>query len=152
MKASDLTPNPSPKERGKNSSLSFGSGLQGEVPRYLTANTKHYKFLKENQEYLKSNMTTAEKILWQRIRNKKLGYKFRRQHIIDTFIVDFVCLKTNLIIEVDGKIHIYQKDYDSNRTDVLEDLGYRVIRFTNAEVLNNLNEVVSKIKSTLPLL
>lgn len=94
-------------------------------------------------------MTPAEKILWERIRNKQLGVKFRRQHTIETFVPDFVCLSLKLIIEVDGKIHLKKKNEDEERTKYLELLGYKVIRFNNEEVENNIEKVIERIKDEI---
>lgn len=85
-------------------------------------------------------------MLWQLVRNKQLGgFKFRRQHIIDVFIVDFVCINAKLVIEVDGRIHDFQKEYDEERTKYLNDMGFSVIRFRNEEVLGDINGVKQKI-------
>ncbi len=97
-------------------------------------------------------MTTAEKLLWEELRNRSLSrYKFRRQHPVREFIVDFYCHEKQLVIEVDGEIH--QKadisERDINRTAELERMGIMVIRFSNDEVINNLNAVKSKILKTL---
>ena len=97
-------------------------------------------------------MTPAEKLLWQQLRGKKLGVKFRRQHVIETFIPDFVALSIKLIVEVDGKIHLKQKHRDKERTEFLEMMGYKVIRFTNEEVESDIDEVIRKIKLNIELL
>ncbi len=97
-------------------------------------------------------MTPAEKELWKILRNRSLGgYKFRRQHPVREFVVDFFCFEKELAIELDGDIHLEDevKERDSNRTAELERLGIKVIRFTNDEVLNNLDEVKTKIINTL---
>ena len=87
-------------------------------------------------------MTDAEKLLWQFLRDRQLGgYKFRRQHHIGPFIVDFVCLKKKLIIEVDGGQHGKQLESDANRSDYLKERGYRVLRFWNNEVLGEKESV-----------
>ena len=80
------------------------------------------------------------------MRNKKTGHKIRRQHVIGDFISDFVCLSKKVIIEIDGKIHEFQKEKDNLRTIRLNTLGYEVIRFTNDEVLNAPSQVAQKIK------
>lgn len=135
-----LSPNPSPEERGI------------ESP-YKTARNSDYGLLKTlKEERLKRNITEAESFLWQNLRGKKLeGYKFRREHIIDQFVVDFVCLSKQLIIEIDGGYHSKPDviKADKLRTQILNDLGYSVIRFTNEEVLNNIEEVLSEIEKTL---
>ena len=103
----------------------------------------------ENARTLKKVMTTAEKILWNRLRNRKLkGFKFRRQHPIDVFIADFYCHEAKLVVEVDGRMHSLAvvKEYDAGRTHEIEKLGITVIRFTNEEVIKDINEVLEKIK------
>ena len=95
---------------------------------------------------LRREMTPAEKLLWQEVRAKKLGVRFRRQQIIQGFIVDFYCHKAGLVIEVDGDIHDLQKEEDERREKVLSALGLRVVRFGNDEVVRNLSAVVGKIK------
>ncbi len=118
-------------------------------PGYITANLAHYKLIKEMRESLKDNPTEAEKVMWEYLRNKKTGHKIRRQHIIDDFITDFVCLIKKVVIEIDGKIHLKQKEYDELRTIRLNELGYEVIRFTNEEVFANPELVTKKIKEKL---
>ena len=95
--------------------------------------------------------TLAEKILWEKLRSKKEGFKFRRQHIIDSFITDFICLQKGLIIEIDGNYHQLPDMIisDEERSQQLTKAGYLVIRFTNHEVVNNLETVLSKIHNTL---
>ena len=115
-------------------------------PRWLTANKQFYRKFKYERERLKNNMTSAELILWEYLRNKKLGVKFRRQHIIDFYIPDFVALSIKLIIEVDGKIHLGKRKEDAARTKLLEVIGYKVIRFTNEEVENEIEKVLRRIK------
>ena len=103
------------------------------------------------QERGEKNATLAEDILWENIRNKTLGVEFRRQHIIADFIADFVCLDKMLIIEIDGGYHSErkQKEDDELRTERLNELGFRVIRFFNEEVQFNIEEVLKKIQNTL---
>ena len=100
-------------------------------------------------EVLRKNMTDAEKILWERLRKKQLGLRFKTQHPIERFIADFYCHKAKLVIELDGKIHDFQKEYDSGREAELEKYGLKIIRFTNDEVLNNIDWVIEKIKLNL---
>jgi very-short-patch-repair endonuclease len=97
---------------------------------------------------MRQPQTAAEATLWCALRNRNLRYKFRRQHPIDNFIVDFYCAQARLCIEVDGAIHLErsQQEYDTARTSYLEELGYRVTRFTNNDVRhNNLDAVVDEI-------
>lgn len=95
---------------------------------------------------LRQNMTPTELLLWQHLRAGRLqGYHFRRQQIIDRFIVDFYCLKAALVVEVDGRIHLAQHEYDHERELFLQDIGLRVLRFVNTEVEHNLEEVLRTI-------
>jgi len=100
-------------------------------------------------------MTPAEQVLWEALRGKKLdGLKFRPQHPVGPFILDFWCPARKLVVELDGDIHQGQEDYDDARTKQLESYGYRVIRFHNEEVLADLPSVLEKIseaaKCSLP--
>ncbi|MFO1257121.1 MAG: endonuclease domain-containing protein [Gammaproteobacteria bacterium] len=95
---------------------------------------------------LRKSGTEAERLLWARIRNRRLGgYRFKRQVQFKPYIVDFVCLKSKLIIELDGSQHQDAKEYDLNRTDYLESLGFKVVRFWNSEVTKDLNVVLRAI-------
>ena len=95
---------------------------------------------------LRKNQTEAEQKLWQAIRLKQInGIKFRRQHAIGPYIVDFCSLSQNLIIELDGSQHLEQKEYDMQRTDFLQSKGFRVLRFWNNDVMNDLEGVIQKI-------
>ncbi len=116
-----------------------------------TARKSTYNLLKELSQKHKDNPTEEENILWQYLRANKTGYHIRRQHVIDEFITDFVCLKKKLVIEVDGGYHTLkeQQDYDSMRTSFLEEMGFKVVRFTNEEVRNNVSDVIERIKSAL---
>ena len=115
-----------------------------------TANPNFYHISRAYQMELRQNPTPAETALWKTLRNKQLGgFKFRRQHIIGIFIVDFVCLKSKLIIEVDGRIHDFQKEYDEARTNYLNTEGFRVIRFPNEEVLYGIDAVKNEIIKAL---
>ena len=94
--------------------------------------------------------TRAEALLWEDLRRKQLsGFKFRRQHIIYLFIVDFYCSEARLVIEIDGGIHKSQADYDQYREDVLSAMGYQVLRFTNEEVMGEMSMVMERIKRSL---
>ena len=95
---------------------------------------------------LRRDMTPAEKILWQELRANKLGVHFRRQQIIAGFIVDFYCHKAALVVEVDGDIHDLQQEEDARREKVLNEIGLRIVRFRNDEVLSKLSVVLRKIK------
>ncbi len=97
-------------------------------------------------------MTRAEEILWERLRGSRLrGAKFRRQVPFDRFVVDFYCHAAKLVIEIDGKQHEWFADYDTGRTEILESIGVRVLRFTNAEVCDDLDAVLARIGAELRL-
>ncbi|WP_310994070.1 leucine--tRNA ligase [Aequorivita marina] len=144
--------------------LSSGEDLGGEVlppapsrgggaGYRLSGNSAIIGTLLKRAKEMRKNPTKAEAKLWEELRGKKLGYKFRRQQPIDNYIVDFVCLEKKLIIEVDGKIHQYQLEKDDERALLLrEKKGFRVIRFNNLEVLNNLETVISEIEAILKVL
>jgi very-short-patch-repair endonuclease len=100
---------------------------------------------------LRREMTPAEKILWEELRANKLGVHFRRQQVIQGFIVDFYCHRAGLVIEVDGDIHDLQKEEDERREKVLAEMGLRVVRFGNDEVMRELSAVVGKIKGLVSL-
>jgi very-short-patch-repair endonuclease len=103
-------------------------------------------FAKQNRK----EPTAAENKLWDKLRNRKqANLKFRRQHVIDIYIADFVCLEKRLIVEVDGPIHFDEEHQrmDEERSATLRSLGFRIIRFTNEMVLENINIVLDEIKN-----
>jgi very-short-patch-repair endonuclease len=144
-----LIPVPSLKEKGAQgqSELLKASGQEISTPdfRYSVHSPVQYELAMN----LRKNNTQAEKKLWDELRDRKLGVelKFRRQHSIDAYIVDFICISKRLIIEIDGGYHENeeQKAYDEERTKQLNSLGFEVIRFTNDEVLNNIKQVLKTI-------
>ena len=116
----------------------------------LTGDSSMIGVLLERAKEMRKNPTPAEDKLWQALRRKNLDVKFRRQHPVYKYIVDFICLEKKLIIEVDEKIHDYQLDKDAQRTLELEQKkGFTVIRFTNDEVISNLEAVIKKIEDIL---
>ena len=119
--------------------------------KYETSLTGNYALLKEFAKDNRLSPTEAEDILWRGLRKKRLGYRFRRQHPIDDFIADFVCIELNLIIEVDGGYHnsVEMQISDEERTKILNGSGYTVIRFTNEEVINNERNVITQIIETM---
>jgi len=114
-----------------------------------TADPFYYEQLKEFSSENRKEPTEAENTLWQLLRRDQTGYKIRRQHAIDQFIVDFVSLQKGLVIELDGHHHKLNKEADDARTDVLNYFGFTVIRFTNDEVLKNPQKVFDEIKEVL---
>ncbi len=125
--------------------------MEEEKRRWATANAYSYCAVENNAVKNRRPMTQAEEVLWQELRGTKLGVHFRRQHVIGTYIADFVSLKNRLIIEVDGEYHQLpeQQLLDAERTKYFEQKGYRVIRFTNAQVLNDLEMVMSRLIKAL---
>jgi very-short-patch-repair endonuclease len=109
-----------------------------------------FDFARENRH----NQTQAENLLWQHLRNRRVnGQKFRRQHPIGSFIADFYCNEYKLVIELDGGYHLLkdQREQDLGRTFELEESGFKVLRFTNEEVLQDIYAVVKAIKKHLTL-
>jgi len=105
--------------------------------------------LKNNRKQLRKNGTPAEAFLWQQLSGKKLeGRKFRRQHSIDYYIVDFYCASEKLIIELDGEVHNnpIAEEYDEKRSEHLEKLGFTIIRFENKMVFDHLPSVLMEIR------
>ena len=116
-----------------------------------TADSMQYDLLKENAVNNRKNPTEAESVLWDMLKGNKIGYHFRRQHIILDYIVDFICLDKGLIIELDAGYHDdpQQKEYDKARTAHLQRLGYTELRFKNEELLCNPDAVIQNITDTL---
>ena len=110
-----------------------------------------YPDLIQMAKKMRGEPTAAEARMWSELESKKLGVKFRRQHIIDRFIVDFYCVKQALVIEVDGDIHDLQKDRDYERGVVLRNLGHRILRFRNERVLGDTKSVINEIKQGLSI-
>ena len=118
---------------------------------YETSDGSTYKLLLENAKMNRRYMTPAESALWECLRNKNLGVRFRRQHPVFNYIPDFVCLEKQLVVEVDGGYHFIgnQQVSDDERTQYLNQYGFEVIRFTNDEVLGNIDEVLDRIKKVI---
>lgn len=106
--------------------------------------------LKPLARQMRKEPTAAEALLWQRLRKRQvLGHKFRRQHAIERFIVDFYCRDARLVVEVDGPIHQYTQEEDAIRQTFLESQGLEVIRFRNREVMQDIKSVVERIAEAL---
>ena len=119
--------------------------------KWATADALAYTAVENNAVKNRKPMTPAEDKLWQELKGNKLGIHFRRQHVIGMYIADFVSLKNHLVIEVDGEYHqtAEQQLVDQYRTDYLKGKGYRVIRFTNHQVLTDMESVMSIIIKSL---
>lgn len=106
--------------------------------------------IKSRAKFLRNNMTSQEKLLWSRLRKRQLNGKyFRRQHPFGIYILDFYCFESNLVIEIDGEIHLNRKEYDKERTDFLESTGLKVLRFKNKDIENRINWIISVINKYL---
>lgn len=116
---------------------------------FKTAYPDRYELLREFARENRKNMTLAESVLWEALRKGGIdGYKFLRQHIIGDYIVDFLCRDSGLVIEVDGGYHSEprQQESDEQRAEWLEQQGYTVMRFSNEEVLNEIEKVIKTIE------
>ncbi len=137
-------PHPQPLSHGE------GGSANAVGDFVFTSPAEKWKVLKEFARHNRNEPTQAEDVLWQALRNRKLeDFKFRRQHAIEEFIADFACLNPRVVVEVDGEIHEQQQEYDALRTEYLNSLGFRVIRFTNEEVLHQTPQVLEKIRKEL---
>ena len=118
---------------------------------YQYAERAEYLLLKEHARKMRHNPTEAESALWGILRNKQLGYKFQRQYIVDTYIVDFVCLEKLLVVEMDGKYHSDSEQiaWDKIRENRLCQLGFRILRLTNEELFVSTETAIEKIKQEL---
>lgn len=114
---------------------------------FLGASAQQFRMAKA----LRANETEAERVLWSKLSGKQLGVKFRRQHPLHDFIVDFYCHSHRLVIEVDGGIHqtTQNQSYDTSRSETFKSFGIQTIRFSNEEVIHQTDIVIASIKSTL---
>ena len=105
----------------------------------------------ERAREFRRDMTLTEAILWQELRGNKLGVHFRRQQVIAGFIVDFYCHKAGLVIELDGSVHggDEQKENDAERDKVLSEMGLRIVRFMNEDVIKNLPKILGRIRELI---
>jgi very-short-patch-repair endonuclease len=131
-------------------------GKGDEFRKTMTTTTA--QIAKELARELRKRETPAEAILWEQLRNRKfLGKKFLRQHPLlfeymgrrTFFIADFYCHERRLVIEVDGKNHDYQKDYDELRTQVIDSLGISVVRVRNEDIENNIDQVLKRMRGVV---
>ena len=120
---------------------------------YNYADPIYYPLLHQFAIENKKHQTEAEQILWHRLKASQLGVKFNRQHIIGKYIADFVCLDKKLVIEVDGAYHSQEEQllWDENRDELLKSNGFKILRFTNDEVLFNIDSVLDKIRKCIIL-
>ena len=140
-----LTPNPSPSGEGSKEP----SALSGHF--FKPADRHNWAILKDMSRENRKNKTEAEDILWRWVRNNQLGYKVRRQHVINGFIIDYAFLNQKVLVEVDGGYHNdeEQKKYDEARAAFLTESGYTILRFTNEETTTDILKVTGAIKKIL---
>jgi very-short-patch-repair endonuclease len=137
-------PTPSPSERGGEKQIKPESDK--EATYRALASRAMVKIARD----LRQRETEAEIILWEALRNRRLAnLKFRQQHPIGntTFVADFLCYEHRLVVEVDGEVHSTQVEQDLLRQQVIEEVGYQVLRFSNDQVLNHLEDVLTMIIS-----
>lgn len=115
----------------------------------MTEHVHNLKYFIKARQELRKNITPQELLLWKYLRRKNFNYKFKRQHSIGNFIVDFYCPTKKLIIEIDGGQHLDNQEADQERTWYFESLGLKVIRFWNNEVNKNITGVMMKIEEEL---
>ena len=125
--------------------------LGGSRSAWMTADPTEYELLKENARSNRKNMTEAESVFWSLVKGSALGQRCLKQHIIGDYVVDFLFRKSKVIVEIDGGYHFTaeQQKADALRTEWLEAQGYKVIRFTNEQVLFGTDIVINEIKSSL---
>lgn len=114
-------------------------------------NVNYLKELRDLSRKNRINSTESEKKIWEEVlKQRKTGYKFLRQKPINRFILDFYCSELNLAIEIDGNSHDKKKGYDEARDKFLNQVGIKTIRFSNDEVLNNIENVKNKLMKIIP--
>lgn len=115
------------------------------------SNVHNNKIFIERRKELRQNATPAEKKLWWYLRDNKLGAKFKRQHSVGGYILDFYCAKKKLIVELDGEVHNTEeaKEYDTVRDKFFKELGYTTLRFKNGEVESDMEKVLEEINKIL---
>jgi very-short-patch-repair endonuclease len=121
------------------------------------ATNMHFGATKQTFQYaetLRKKMTKAEEIIWEKVCKNQLGVRIRRQHPVWKFIADFYCHEVKLIIEIDGGIHLTSenKEYDISRNITLNEFGIQIIRFTNDQVINEIDKVIEEIRRVIETL
>jgi very-short-patch-repair endonuclease len=101
-------------------------------------------------KHLRRNMTKAERVFWNAVRNNKvMGLQFRRQQVIGKYIADFYCSRLRLAVELDGDVHLKQRDYDRHREEAIKRYDIGIMRFGNEEVLSDIGKVIGEIERTI---
>ncbi len=104
---------------------------------------------KETRKKLRKDSTPQEILVWARLRNNNIGFKFKRQYSVGGYIIDFYCPSKRLGVEIDGSQHLENKEYDAIRTKLFNDLKIKIVRFWNNEVNKNIDSVIQKIITEL---
>lgn len=119
--------------------------------KWMTADPIEYKVLKEKGISNRKNMTEAESVFWSSVKGSALGQRCVRQHIIGIYIVDFLFRKSRVIVEIDGGYHFTkeQQEEDATRQDWFENQGYKIVRFTNEQVLFDTDNIINELKKQL---
>jgi very-short-patch-repair endonuclease len=119
--------------------------------KWMTAAPMEYELLKENARSNRKRMTEAESVFWSLVKGGSLGQRCLRQHIIGDYIVDFLFRKSKVVVEIDGGYHFTeeQQTEDAIRTDWLEHQGYKVVRFSNEQVLSDTDNVINELRMVL---
>ena len=134
--------------------LAFGMSIDGVAmderpPKWTPLVRGTTVGIMQAAQQMREDMTEAEAILWEAIRERRLGgLKFRRQHPAGRFVFDFYCPHAKLVVELDGGVHDDRAEYDAERTAELERFGYTVLRFKNEDIYNRLPEVLDEIEHT----
>jgi len=120
--------------------------MEGDMAKAPRPHWRAPEKIQARARRLRSDSTDPERLLWRRLRGVQVsGAHFRRQHAMGNFIVDFFCARARLVVEVDGETHAMAEDHDRARSRWLEGRGYSVLRFTNREVIHQLDAVVERI-------
>ncbi|MDO8366553.1 MAG: class I tRNA ligase family protein, partial [Saprospiraceae bacterium] len=160
MESNPFNPTPSPSPAGEGDLRSGASGDLNKLGEsnsgewtgdwFKTTSPERWLYLKEFARGMRKSQTAGEAAMWEVLRDKQLdGVKFRRQHSIEDFIADFVSLEHKLVIEVDGTIHDFQPEYDQLRTELLQALGFEVVRFKNEDIIGHKYKVMDELRAIL---
>ncbi len=124
-----------------------GGGMRRVDARFATEDARMYGQLKHWAREMRKEPTVSEAAMWRMLRHDNLGVRFRRQHVLGDHILDFACLKKRLVVEVDGEVHLHQKEADAIREQAIKAYGFDILRFTNDEVLTEEARVFDRIKA-----
>ena len=143
------SPIPSPRELSLKRDVEAEPGVRGKADSGgWRSDSELWGKLKPLARQMRREPTASERVLWERLRNRRLGgFKFRRQHSVERFIVDFYCAEAGLVVEIDGPVHQYSEEEDRIRQSFIEGQGLRVVRFSDEEVMRNINSVLKRVEA-----